>query len=271
MKVVRDLCGGGRPMPMDLFFNAALAADGGTACYKGQLVKMMDVADVDNGRFLTTAVNATVTLNHFGILEEDIGTGTGSGYLPNSATYGMVRRKITPITPTSIIEAEYARADRLAAANYDTGATASAAGTTLTCGSAKIDTDDLLIGGWLYFLNGANQYKLHYITDSANTGEAITVATAFSGAVVAADDYLVILPAFVNKLDLNATYTDIKSETDDGDWDIAVVGLDHFVEAPTMPRQGLDRNKHDGIAIPDAHFFHHFLLPSYSVFITGTD
>ena len=270
MKIIRDLSGMSPPPVMDLFFNKQLATDGGAA-YNGQLTKIMDVADVDHGRFITSAANATATLNHFGILQEDIVAATGAGYLPDSTTYGMVRRKIQPVLPSSLIEAEYVQKDRAGTDNYETGATASAAGTTLTCATGTIDTDDLLIGGWIYFLNGANAYKLHYITDSANAGDAITVATAFSGAVVAADDFLVILPAFVNKLVVNATATDIKSDTDDSNWAIAVVGLDHFVQAHGMPRQGLDRNKHDGIYLKEAKFFHQFLIPSYSVFITGTD
>lgn len=269
MRVVKDLLAGCVPATMDLFYNAALAADGGTLIYKGSLAKVMDVADVDHGRFVTFGGNATAELNAIGILEEEVPAASGNGYLPDSGTYGMIRRKITPIFPSTLIRAEYMRADEAGTANYET-LSASVAGTTLT-GSA-VTTDDLLIGGWVYFYTGNNAGRLHYITNSANASAAITIATATAHAVLATDRVLVILPAMVNKLDLNATYTGIKSDTDDGNWDVNVVGLNHWVSAPGVRMQPLNRNIHDGTNIgPNARFFHDFTLPDTNVWITSTD
>lgn len=260
MRVVKDLLGGNKPATLELPYNQSLAADSGAVGYKGSLVKIMDFDDKDNGMFWCPASLATAMENVGGILEETVANATGEGYLPNDATYGMVRRKITPLFSSTVIEAEYTQADAAGTANYDTGATGTAASTTFT--AAAITTDDYLIGGWIYFINGANAGYLHYITDSANAAGAITFGTALANSVVATDDFLCILPPTVRFCDIDGTYTGIKSEVDDGSLANAILGIDHFIKAPGVPFQRLDRVKHDGIKVSNAKFYHHFCLPN---------
>jgi hypothetical protein len=265
MEIVRDLLGGaGKPPTLDLFYNGDLAADSVTQRHKGSLVKYMDIDDVDNGAFMTFAGVATAMENVFGILEED--QGLTENYLPNDTTYGMQRKRITPIFPSSIIRAEYVQADKLAAANYDTAATCTkdAAAFTVT-----ITTADYMIGGWIYMLNGAHAGYLHYITNNSTT--VATLATASVHAIVATDDFLVISPPQERLLDFNATYTDIKSAIADTSRGDAVIGLDTLIKTPGLPLQRLDRDKHDGLKIPNAQFFHDFIIPNIysSIGITG--
>ena len=118
MKVIYDLIAGSMPPPVDLLFNNDLAADGTTVTYKGSLVKMMDIDDIDHGKFLTGAGLATALTNVAGILEENPGI-TGN-YLLDDGTYSAVYRKITPLFPSSVIEAEYAQKDAAGTANTDT-------------------------------------------------------------------------------------------------------------------------------------------------------
>lgn len=254
MKIVRNLSGGsGVPPALDLFYNGDLAADSSTKRYKGSLVKRMDYDDIDHGQFYTFAGLATAMENVFGILEEEHGT-TGN-YLPDSTTYGMTRRRVTPIVPGSVIRAEYVQADAAGTANYDTSATGTAGSTTFTI---TITTGDTMIGGWIYFINGSNAGYLHYITNNGTT--TATFATALAHDVVATDDFLVIEPANTRIVDFNATYTDIKSEMDDASKTDAIVGLNTLISAPGTGLQYLDRDKHDGLKIANAKFYHDFVL-----------
>lgn len=256
MRIVRNLSGGsGVPPALDLLYNGTLDADSTTKRYKGSLVKLMDYDDIDHGQFYTFAGETTAMENVFGILEEE--QGTSGNYLPDDASYGMVRRRVTPIVPGAVIRAQYVQADAAGTANYDTAATATAGSTTFTI---TISTADTMIGGWVYFLNGANKGYLHYIKDNDTT--TATFTTAVVGAVAAADDFLVIEAANTRMVDLNATYTDIKSEMDDGSKGDAIVGLNTLIEAPGMNLQYLDRGKHDGIKVNDARFYHDFILPA---------
>ena len=271
MRVIRDMAIGQAPSPFDIVFNASLAADAGAGAYRGGLVKIMDFDDVDHGVFVCPAALATATENIIGILEEEVANETGAGYLLDDAAYGFVRRKITPIFPTTVIRAEYVQADAAGTANYDTGATGAAASATFTC--AAVGTDDYCIGGWVYFLNGANAGYLHYVTDSDGTAETLTLATALVNAVVATDDWLFINPPLCRAIDFNATYTDIKSEVDDGSWADAIQGIEYWIQAPGVGLTKLDRDKHDGLKIDNAKFFHDFTIPSsaagQNVWISG--
>jgi len=251
---------------MDLPYNGDLTVDSVTTRYKGSLVKLMDFNDIDDGCFLTFAGLATVMENIFGILEEE--QPTSGNYLPNDATYGVTRRKITPILPSTVIRAEYVQADAAGAANYDTTATCAAGSEQHTIAITTIDT---MIGGWIYYLNGANANYLHYIDDSETTYAEL--ATAATYAVAAADDWLVIEAPNARRVDFNATYTDIKSEIDDNVKADAIVGLDHWVTAPGLAMTKLDRNQHDHLYIPNARFYHDFCLVSnqtiWNVFANG--
>ena len=260
MKVKYDLIGGAKPPTMELWYNTALAADGGTARYKGSLVKAMDWSDVDHGYFMCFAGETTAMENVCGILEEDVTLG----YLPDSSSGSVYRRKITPIFPSTVIEAEYVQADAAGTANYDTSGTASAAGTTFTI---TITTADRMIGGWIYFLTGSNAGKLHYITDNDTT--TATFSTAVTYAVASSDTFLVIQPPISYLFDINATYTGLKSEIDDGSRGDVLVGLDHWISAPNTGKVRLVKDIHDGLCIPNAKFFHHFTIPS-GMSITGT-
>jgi len=255
MYIVKDLIYGSAPPPINIIYNGDLAVDSVTTRYKGSLCKMMDFDDVDHGVHVTFAGLATAKENLCGILLEE--QPTSGNYLLDDASYGAVRRKIQPIFPSSIIRAEYVQADAAGTANYDTGATGTAASTTFT---VTITTADYMIGGWVYFLNGDNQDYLHYITNNDTT--TATFATALNGAVASADDFLVIQPPLERLLDWNATYTDIKSEIDDGSRGDGVVGLEHYIVAPGVEFQPLNRDKHDGLKIPNARFYHDFIIPS---------
>lgn len=262
MEIVRDLLGGaGKPAALDLPYNGDLAADSTTLRYKGSLVKLMDFDDVDHGFFLTFAGLATAMENVFGILEEE--HGTSGNYLPDDATYGMTRRRITPILMSSVIRAEYVQADAAGTANYDDSATGSAASATFT---VTITTSDYMIGGWIYFLTGLNAGYLHYITDNGTT--TATLSPVLNYDVSATDRFLVISAPNERLLDFNATYTGIKSEIDNGSRADAVIGLDTWIQAPGAGLTRLSRNQHAGLYVPNARFYHDFLLPS-TVFRAG--
>lgn len=263
MKVVRDLIGGTKPSPIEVPYNGSLAADSVTKRYKGSLTKVMDFDDIDNGVFHTFAGLATEMENFSGILEEEQGV-TGN-YLPNDASYGMKLRKITPCFPSTIIRAEYVQADAAGAANYDTGASGSAASSTFT--PAALTTADFMLGGWIYMINGSAAGELHYITDDDATD--LTFATALTNAVVSADDFLVIERPNCRLLDFNATFTGIKSETDSGSKGNAVVGINAYISAPGIPFQKLDRDKHDGLVISNARFYHDFTIPVGNIWTGG--
>jgi len=254
MRIVRNLSGGsGVPPALDLLYNGDLAADSTTVRYKGSLVKFMDYDDIDHGHFYTFAGLTTAMENVFGILEENQ-PATGN-YLPDDATYGMARRRVTPIVPGSVIRAEYVRADAAAADNTDTSATGTAGSSTFT---VTITTADSFIGGWVYFVTGSNAGYLHYVTN--NDATTATFATALKFDALTADTWLAINPANTRIVDFNATYTDIKSEIDNNARPDAVVGLNTLISAPGIGLQYLDRNKHDGLKIDSAKFYHDFLL-----------
>ena len=255
MRIVRDLMVGQGPPAIEVHYNGDLTADSTTKRYKGSLVKMMDINDVDHGYFFTFGGLTTALENVAGILAED--QPTSGNYLPDDADYGMATRKMWPIFPSSVIRAEYGRTDAAGTATLDTGATADAASTALT--AAATGTADYTIGGWLYFTNGANANYLHYITDDGGSG-AVTLATATTGAVVATDDFIVVNPAGTRGLDFNATYTGLLSEIDSGSWHLCVQGIMTHISAPGVALQPLSRDKHDGLYIPNARFYHDFVF-----------
>ena len=258
MEIVRNLIGGsGKPPALDLIYNGDLT-DSTTKRYKGSLVKLMDFDDVDHGAFLTFAGLTTAMENLFGILEEEHGT-TGNYTLDNS-TYAARRRRITPLFPGSVVRAEYVRADAAGTANTDTSATATAGSTTFT---VTITTADYMIGGWIYFVTGLNAGRLHYIINNDTT--TATFSTAVPYAVAAADTFLVISPPFERLIDINATYTDFKSEIADTARGDGILGLDTWISAPGIGMTRLDREKHDGLQVPDARFFHDFMFPLASL------
>jgi len=260
MEVIKDLIGGIKPATIELPYNGSLDVDCVTLRYKGSLCKIMNVADIDNGNsFVTFAGLTTAMVNVCGILEEE--QEITSNYLHNSATYAMRYRKITPIFPSTIIQAEYVQADKAAVANYDTNASVAAGGTLFVNGDA-LGADDQMIGGWVYMLNGDAQYELHYVTDQANVGDTFTFATAVTGAVVAADDWLCIRPPMTPLLLFNATYTDIFSKAIYSELLHTVNGLSTWISAPNIPMQKLNRNKHDGLVVPNARFYHQFTIPN---------
>lgn len=257
MHIVRDLAGGSKPPALDVFYNKEDDADASETAYKGSLCKLMDWNNA-NGIQVCHAGESTAYENIFGILEESV--SGSSGYLLNDASYGAVTRKVTPILPTSIVRAEYARMDASGSANTESTCTGSAAGTTVTGTTTDIDTDDLMVGGWLFFLTGANAGYLHYCTDSADSGETITIATALNGALVATDTLLAIRPAMTLWLGLDATYVNLLNSIDDGACTLPVVGLMHYIEDVGIPLQKLDRNKHDGLKLVKPRFYHDFLI-----------
>jgi hypothetical protein len=251
MKVVYDLLSGGQPAPIDLLYNGDLAVDSVTKRYKGSLVKMMDHDDVDHGKFFTFAGVATALENIAGILEEEQGI-TGN-YLPDDGVYSVGYRKITPIFPSTVIEAEYSPKDAAGTANTDTGATCAAAAAAFTV----TVTADTAIGGWVYMLTGASAGYLHYITDTGTTASA-TISPVANFAVVSGDTFLHIAPPCTNLLLLDATYTGLKSEINSAARTCPVTGLSTWIEAPGIGKTKLDFAKHAGLKIPGAKFYHHF-------------
>lgn len=263
MEIVRDLIGGSKPSPIELPYNGDVAVDSVTKRYKGSFTKLMDIDDIDHGgAFHTFAGLATAMENFSGILEEEQGI-TGN-YLPDDAAYGMQLRKITPCFPSSVIRAEYAQADAAGTVTYDTGATCTAGTGAFTI---TITTADTLIGGWIYMLNGSAAGELHYITNNSTT--VATAVTAFTGAVASGDDFLVIEAANAHYLDFDATFTGLKSDVDDGAKLNPVNGLMTYISAPGIPFQRLDRNKHDGLVINNARFYHDFTIPTPNKWVNG--
>ena len=253
--LMRDLLGGTLPSPIELPYNGDLAVDSVTKRYKGSLVKFMDYDDVDHGTFCTFAGVATEMENFMGILAEEHGITTN--YLPDDASYACRLRKIIPCFPSTVILGEYAQADAAGTATYDTAGTADAASATFTITITSVDT---FLGGWVYFLNGSNANKLHYVKD--NSATTMTFATATTGAVVAADDFLAINPPMARLFDLDATLTGIKSEVDNNVRTIKVMGLMTYITDVGIPFQPLNRDKHDGIFLKNPRFYHAFTVPS---------
>ena len=265
MQVVRDLIGGSSPMPIEMFYNGDLAVDSVTKRYKGSVAKLMDFNDNDHGGFATYGLLATAMENVVGILEEDQGV-TGN-YLADDASYGMQVRKITPCFPSTVVRAEYAQAGPDGTALYDTGATLAAGGTafTLDCGA----DEDEWGGAWIYMINGAAAGELHYLTGGVDN-TSVTFATASTGAIVGTDDFLVIGKANCREVLFDAaTGTCLTSELD---YDLhvhRVVGIMHYISAPGIPLQRLDRDKHDGLVIANARFYHDFTLSALNAWASG--
>ena len=258
MQAVRDLVGGSKPQPIELIYNGSLAVDCVTQRYSGSVAKFMDHDDIDHGTFATFGGLATIGERVCGILEE--GQGTTGNYLLNDGTYAGTYRKITPCFPSTVVEAEYAQSDRAGTSNLDTNFTGSASGTTLTCGDS-ITTADVMIGGWVYITNGSCADYLYYVTDSDASG-ALTVS-ALAAAVAATDDLVVILPPMVNKCLFYATYTGIKSDVDDNTWSHPIQGLSTWIQAPGIPKQKLNFEKHNGLKISNARFYHQFTFAGH--------
>ncbi len=258
MRAVKDLVYGSAPAVIDVLYNGDLATDSTTKRYKGSLVKLMDYDDIDHGTFFTFAGLTTGLENLAGILEEE--QGTSDNYLPDDATYGVRYKKMTAVLPSTIIEAEYSQADAAGTANTASGVTGSASGTSIT---ATITTADTLIGGWLYFLTGSCAGYLYYITDNGTT--TITVS-ALAAAVASGDTFLVIQPPNCRKVDFDATYSGIKSQFDDNSNADPIVGLNTLIQSPGIGKTKLDREKHNGLKIANARFFHEFCLSGNSTY-----
>jgi len=257
MKVVKDLIGGSKPQPIELLYNGTLDDDSTTLRYKGSLVKVMDVDDVDVGKFCTFAGLATAMENIIGILAED--QPTSGNYVPNDAAYGPTYKKIVPIFPSTIIEAEYSQKDSAGADNTDTGASASAASSTFTC--ASLTSNDTWIGGWIYFVTGSAAGELHYVLDNEASGNTMTFATAMTNAAIAGDTFLAIRPPMTVVVDFDGTYSDLKSEVTDSSAVDVITGLSTWISAPGIGKTKLSRDTHDGLKISNAKFYHQFTLP----------
>ncbi len=251
MKVIYDLTAGGCPPPVDLLYNGDLAVDSVTKRYKGSLVKMMTTADFDHGRFFTFAGLATEADNIAGILEEEQGI-TGN-YLLDNGTYSAGYRKITPVFASSVIEAEYSPKDAAGTANTDTSATGSAASATLTI----TGIEDKMIGGWVYFLTGANAGFLHYVTDHTST-TSCTLSPVLNFAVASADTFLVIQPPCTDLVHYDATFTGLLSEINTSALHHTVNGLSSWIEAAGIGKTKLDFAKHKGLKVTGAKFYHQF-------------
>ena len=251
MKVIYDLIAGGCPPPVDLLYNGEVAADSTTKRYKGSLVRMNDVDDIDHGKFFTYAGETTALENIAGILEEE--QPTSGNYLLDDGTYSAVYRKITPLMPSSVIEAEYAQKDAAGTANTDTSATGSAASATLTI----TITANTPIGGWVYFLTGANAGFLHYVVGSTST-TSVTLSPVLNLAVVAADTFLYIAQPCTNLVLYDGTYTGLKSEIDSASRTATINGLSTWIEAPGIGKTKLDFAKHRGLKVTGAKFYHQF-------------
>lgn len=260
MEIIRDLAGGGKPSPINVFFNGQDDADASEIRYKGSLCKLMDWNNA-TGIMFTGAGESVTYENIAGILEEEqpanvTGQTKTNSYLLNDAAYGARTRKIAPLLPTSIIRAEYSQTDPAGTTNLDTNFTGST--TTVTAGDG-ITTADLLIGGWMYFTNGAAANQLHYITDNDGTN-AITLATSLAATLAATDDAIVVNAPHTLWMALDATYTNLLSEVDDAARTLPVVGIGTYVSGPGIPYQRLDRDKHDGIVASGLRFYHEFLI-----------
>jgi len=261
MKVIKDLIGGQKPATLEMLYNGTYNADGVTKRYRGSLCKVEEATDFANGIFVTFANQSTTAWKNIcGILEEEQGI-TGN-YLLNDGTYAARYRKITPCFPSTVIQAEYSYKDLAGGNNFDTNASASAGGTTFTCGDA-LTADDWMIGGWLYMYDGAAAGELRYVTDQSNSSDYFTTS-AWTNAIVAADDYLVIRPPMATFLLPDATGTGLMSVSiyDDVDAGVAVCGLSTWISSPGWPMQKLDHVKHDGLVLTPgtAKFFHQFTL-----------
>jgi len=256
MRFFYDMAGA-EPIIKDLIFNEELAADGDTKVYDGALVKLTDYDDIDNGKFICLADNATVGENVIGIICEEV-AASGDTYLPvTAAATGTFARKKVLVNPNAVYLAEYVQKDRAGTDNRDTGFVFAAAGTASTT-SPDVDTADTLNGGWIYLLTGSNAGYLHYILDSADatTNGIAVLRTAMVNAVAVGDYCLIVEPAFAHYFEMNATYTDLKSEARASVKTDPFKGIDFWIKAPGIPFQKLDATKHDGAKIEGARLYH---------------
>ncbi len=261
MYVIKDLAGGMKPAAMEMFYNGTVAADSITKRYKGSLVKVMD-HDTAAGRQLTWAGGTTLYESLFGILEEEQGI-TGN-YEMNDADFGARTRMVTPVLPSTMVRAEYAQNDPAGSDITYTGGNGTAGSTTFTCATADIDADDLMIGGWIYFVNGANAGYLHYITDSANSGEALTLSTALVNAVVAADNQIVVLSPHTYKMQLDDHEVNIESNPDGSDQTFPMIGIKTWFTDQSNGLTMLKRSEHDGLKLKNPRFYHDFMFGGVS-------
>ncbi len=248
----RDLAGSD-PLIMDLPFNYAKAADGDTIAYEGAFVKLMQVDDIANGIHVgleTTTVNE----NFVGILMEGV-AASGATFLLNTASVtGTWTRKKVLVNPHATYLVEYTKTDVAGSNTTDDGFVAAAAGTlTTTC--PAIGTADVLIGGWLYFIDGSNASYLHNILDNSTT-QVTVFRTAMRNAVAVGDTALVIMPPMRWWFDLSATFTSFKSEAIIGTATNKFQGIDYWFKSPGWPFQKLNPLNHDGLQITNARFFH---------------
>jgi len=255
MEIVRDLAGGGKPAPLNMFYSSDTDADGGSIRYKGSLAKMADW-NTATGIMATYAGETTAMEGIIGLLGESVTAATES-YMLNDAAYGATTKKIYPLLPSSVVRGEYSQNDPAGTTNLDTNMTGTT--TTVTCGDA-LGVDNLLIGGWLYPTNGDCANQLHYITDSANSGETFTLATSLANSLVATDDSILVMPPHTYWLALDAVKTNLLSEAVVSARTLPVLGLGTFISAPGIPYQRLDRDKHDGLIIANARFYHEFII-----------
>jgi hypothetical protein len=252
---------GGDCLIKDLIFNEELDANGDTKVYDGAFVKLMDYDDIDHGKFITLMNNTTIYENQIGIICEEV-AASGDTYLPDAAAAtGTYQRKKISVSPTAVYLVEYVQKDRAGTANTDTGLAIAAAATVSTT-SPNLGANDGQNGAWFYMLDGANAGYLHYILDSANSATAgiAVLRTAAVNAIVATDTFLSIEKAFEYAFDLNATYTDLKSEMIIGSRDDRLKGIDHWISSPGIPFQKLHASKHDGLKIDNARFYHEVAL-----------
>ena len=257
MQVVRDLFHGMAPVPIEVVFNPDTDADGNDSGYKGQLVKITDIDDIDHGTWVALAGETTAMENLCGILAEDVTSG-GSCYMLDSSAGDFIRKKIIPIIPTTVVRGEYARKDAAGTSNTDTAIySAAAAGIGVTI--PTMTTADTMIGGWIYWLTGANANYLHYVIDSETT-TSLELGSSLNFTGAASDTCLVIHPPLTRRLLFDATYTGLKSEIVPGSLANTVQGLDYYIQAPGINFQKLTRDL-DGRYIPNARFFHDFTIP----------
>ncbi len=256
MYVIKDLTGGPKPEAMEMFYNGTVAADSVTKRYKGSLVKVMD-HDTAAGRQLTWAGGTTLYESLFGILEEEQGI-TGN-YEMNDADFGARTRMVMPVLPSTMVRAEYAQNDSAGSDMTYTGGTISAGGKTFTTTATEIDANDLLIGGWMYFINGANAGYLHYIIDAATTTD-IVFSTAVVNSVVGADNQIVVLSPHTYKMQLDDHEVNIVSNPNATDQTFPMVGIKTWFTDMSNGLTMLKRSEHDGLKLKNPRFYHDFMF-----------
>ena len=258
MWITRDLVGGQKPSPIELYYCTNKDSSTSTKRYKGSLVKLTNF-DNSDGNFFTWCGETTVYENTFGILMEEILATASGDVLPNHTTASMTRRKIRPILPSSVCRAEYSRNDPAGNSNVDVNISGSAAAIVL------VDADTIAnayseVGGWFYFIDGANANYLHYIESHTTSTEKFTLGTALTGAVTTSDEFLYIAPAACTYLMMDAQEVTLVSEKTIANRTMPVMGLMNYITDIGIPHQPLDRAKHDGLKLVNPRFYHDFIL-----------